>query len=153
MIATLDAHRWSMAPLLEVSGLSIDELGPRLGVHKASIIAAAVDGLTDVQADHWAVWLGWHPMSVWGWDWIVLADQAGPTHVRLAAVLRNRIEGGAFAPGEQLPTREALAEQFDVSRTTVSRALADLRDEGLLCRERGRQRTIQGVRRQRAKAS
>jgi DNA-binding transcriptional ArsR family regulator len=117
---------------LGISGLSDSELRRRLDVDHKTVMAAAADGLTDVQADHWAVALGWHPLSVWGWEWVDLADQAGPIHVRLAAALRERIESGDLAPGDRLPTGRALAERYDVSRRSVSRALAELRDEGLV---------------------
>ena len=132
MTTALLEHRWPLQPLLDVSGQSIQELRRRLGVDHKKISAAAADGLTDVQADHWAIALGWHPLSVWGWDWIDLADQAAGIHGRLAAVLREQIERGDLSPGERFPTARSLVDRYDVSRRTVSRALADLRDEGLV---------------------
>jgi DNA-binding transcriptional ArsR family regulator len=130
--AALHEHRWPLQPLIEASGLSTEALRRRLGLDTPAMVAATLGGLTDIQADHWAIRLGWHPQSVWGWDWIDLADQAAPAHVRLAAVLRDQIEAGDLAPGDQLPIAQVLVEQYDVSRRTVSRALADLRAEGLV---------------------
>jgi hypothetical protein len=63
-------HRWPLAPLLElVPRSSYRGLMNRLSVSGADVGRAARDGLTDRQADHWAVGLGLHPSLVWpGWD-------------------------------------------------------------------------------------
>jgi DNA-binding GntR family transcriptional regulator len=53
-------------------------------------------------------------------------------YVRLAAVLRARITTGQFALGEKLPTVAVLAEEQQVSRQTVTKALHLLVHEGLL---------------------
>jgi DNA-binding transcriptional ArsR family regulator len=132
MSAALCEHRWPLQPLIDVSGQSIQGLRRRIGVDRKKISAAAADGLTDVQADRWAIALGWHPLSVWGWDWVDLADQASGIHGRLTAVLRDRIERGDLSSGDRFPTARSLVARYDVSRRTVSRALADLRDEGLV---------------------
>lgn len=47
-------------------------------------------------------------------------------------VLRREIEGGAWAPGEQLPTEPVLIGRFGVSRTVVREAIAGLRADGLV---------------------
>jgi GntR family transcriptional regulator len=125
-------HRWPFQPLLEVSGVPTETLRRRLGLDTSTIATAVTDGLTDLQADHWAVRLGWHPMSVWGWAWIDHADQAAQGRGRIAAVLRGQIERGDFTAGEQLPSAKELAKRFEASSTTVSRALTELRAEGLV---------------------
>lgn len=56
---------------------------------------------------------------------------------RIYAVLRRRISLLEYPPGERL-REEALAEEFDVSRTPIRRVLARLEDEGLL-------RSVHGV--------
>ncbi len=61
-----------------------------------------------------------------------------PRFEEIAADLREAIVRGTFTPGEPLPTIDALAEQFHVSRDTVLNALRALRDEGWLDSRRGR---------------
>jgi GntR family transcriptional regulator len=60
-----------------------------------------------------------------------------PLYVQLRELLRSRIQGGEWAEDDALPTEEALAEQFKVSRATVRQALADLVHEGLILRRAG----------------
>jgi hypothetical protein len=45
-------------------------LARALGIQSTVVARAAERGLSDSQADRWAVRLGYHPMSVWGWAWI-----------------------------------------------------------------------------------
>ncbi len=51
---------------------------------------------------------------------------------KIVGVLRNEILSGQRAPGEKLPTYDALIEQFAVTRPTVARILKALREEGLI---------------------
>jgi len=51
--------------------------------------------------------------------------------------LRARIESGQYEAGGQLPSEDALAREFGVSRQTVNKALLRLRAEGLVRVERG----------------
>src|SRR5271156_845667 len=60
-----------------------------------------------------------------------------PLHRQLFLVLHDEIDRGVIAPGDALPTEQALCEQFGVSRITVRRALADLADQGYIERRRG----------------
>jgi GntR family transcriptional regulator len=60
-----------------------------------------------------------------------------PLHRQLFLVLHDEIARGALAPGDPLPTEQALCDQFGVSRITVRRALADLADAGLIERRQG----------------
>lgn len=46
--------------------------------------------------------------------------------------LRQQVSSGAYAAGDQLPSKTSLAEQWEVSVNTVERALSELRDEGLV---------------------
>lgn len=51
---------------------------------------------------------------------------------RLAEILRAQIVSGAFAPGEQLPSEQALSDEAGVSRPTVRAALRILSESGLV---------------------
>jgi len=53
---------------------------------------------------------------------------------RIADALREQIVSGELAPGDRLPTQEALSEQFDVSRIVAREALDLLENEGLIDR-------------------
>jgi DNA-binding GntR family transcriptional regulator len=55
-----------------------------------------------------------------------------PPYLRIAADLREKIADGELLPGEQVPSLDALAEAYHVSRTTAHRAVQVLVDEGLL---------------------
>lgn len=57
---------------------------------------------------------------------------------QLADILRGRIESGALAPGSALPSEIRLSQEYEISRTTVRQAIAQLRTEGLVNVERPR---------------
>jgi GntR family transcriptional regulator len=70
-------------------------------------------------------------------DWaspLTLADQ-------VAAELAGEIERGAYPPGTRLPEATELAQRFEVSLSTVTRAIRKLREAGLLA-SRGRRGMI-----------
>jgi DNA-binding GntR family transcriptional regulator len=60
-----------------------------------------------------------------------------PPYLRVAAWLRGEIQAKRLRPGEQVPSATALAAQFSVSRNTAVRALAVLREEGLVVTQKG----------------
>jgi GntR family transcriptional regulator len=60
-----------------------------------------------------------------------------PLHRQLFLVLHDEIARGAMAPGDALPSEQALCDQFGVSRITVRRALADLAEQGYIERRQG----------------
>ncbi|QIM17857.1 GntR family transcriptional regulator [Leucobacter coleopterorum] len=72
------------------------------------------------------------------------AAPGAETITRLSAIdaVRARIllaiEHRLYAPGEQLPPLEALAEGLDVAPITARRALETLVEDGVLIRRRGR---------------
>jgi GntR family transcriptional regulator len=49
----------------------------------------------------------------------------------VAAILRQRIESGAYAPGQRLPSIADLVQTYGIARTTAGKALRLLTDEGL----------------------
>ncbi|MCD9029735.1 GntR family transcriptional regulator [Luteimonas sp. BDR2-5] len=65
-----------------------------------------------------------------------------PLYRQLVDSLRNDILTGVFPVGSQLPTEEALAECFSVSRHTVREALRQLRLNGLVSSRRGSGTTV-----------
>jgi DNA-binding GntR family transcriptional regulator len=55
-----------------------------------------------------------------------------PPWQQLADLLRERIESGALAPGDRLPSIVSLAQEYDLAPVTVRKAITRLRDEGLI---------------------
>lgn len=55
-----------------------------------------------------------------------------PPYRQVAAWLRDLIESGRLAPGEVLPSEKELTDMTGVGRSTARRAIALLRDEGLV---------------------
>jgi GntR family transcriptional regulator len=55
----------------------------------------------------------------------------------IAEELRDRVEGGALAPGALLPSESELSATYSVSRVTVRKALDLLRDDGLIDARQG----------------
>jgi GntR family transcriptional regulator len=52
--------------------------------------------------------------------------------------LLKKIKNGTYPPGSQLPSGRALADTYDVSQSTISRAVARLREQGVLVGRPGR---------------
>ncbi len=61
-----------------------------------------------------------------------------PRHAQISRHLREGIEKNIYGPKEKLPSEKELAEQFEVSRITVRRALQTLENEQLIQRSQGR---------------
>jgi hypothetical protein len=64
------AARWPLEPLLQLTGFTSGGLADYLGIGRTTVGRAARYGLTDAQADEWAIGCGYHPINVWGWAWI-----------------------------------------------------------------------------------
>ncbi len=60
-----------------------------------------------------------------------------PKYRRVYEHLLARIDQGLYPAGEKVPSEAQLMRRFDVSRTTVIRALRDLETAGLIQRRRG----------------
>jgi GntR family transcriptional regulator len=60
-----------------------------------------------------------------------------PAYVHVADELRERIQGGTYAPGARLPTMEELRRVYGVSEIVIRHAVALLRHEGLVETRRG----------------
>jgi LacI family transcriptional regulator len=60
-----------------------------------------------------------------------------PKHQQVSQELLADIVAGRYAPAGRLPSEAQLVKRFNVSRPTVSRALRDLQDQGLIERRVG----------------
>lgn len=66
-------------------------------------------------------------------DHVVVPDRTEETpSERVEADLRRRISENEWEPGEQLPSVGRLAEQYDVSRSSVTSALQRMQKDGLV---------------------
>ncbi|HAT82758.1 MAG TPA: hypothetical protein DCS59_04915 [Eubacterium sp.] len=61
-----------------------------------------------------------------------------PLYMRIRQYVRQKIESGEWAVGEQIPPESALGKQFGCSRITVTTALRELAREGLIDRVQGK---------------
>ena len=61
-------------------------------------------------------------------------DPTGPVppYKQIAEIIRQRIASGEYAKGTRIPTESEMVETWEVARTTARRAIALLRDEGLV---------------------
>ena len=68
-----------------------------------------------------------------------LADEVErrPRHRQVFETILGDIAAGLFQPGDRLPTEAELAKTFSASRTTIARAMRDLKSKGLVSRQRG----------------
>ncbi|GAA1962419.1 GntR family transcriptional regulator [Catenulispora subtropica] len=71
-------------------------------------------------------------------------ESAPPKYARIVALLQERIQGGVYAPGAMLPSEEQLVNEFDVSRTTIIRALQILSRDGWIESQQGKGRFVRG---------
>jgi GntR family transcriptional regulator len=61
---------------------------------------------------------------------------------RIADDLRESIRSGRLAPGDEMPSENELAAEYDTSRKTARSALALLRGEGLITTGQGRRAVV-----------
>lgn len=61
-----------------------------------------------------------------------------PFYFQLKKILAQEISTGRWAPDDQIPSEPEICQHFGVSRTTVRQALAELENEGVIRREKGR---------------
>jgi DNA-binding GntR family transcriptional regulator len=65
-------------------------------------------------------------------------DDSRPAYQQVKERIRDAIKAGALAPGDQLPSHRALADEHGVATETVKRALNELRAEGLIVTRQGK---------------
>ena len=68
----------------------------------------------------------------------MLSNKAIPLYYQLETLLRKKIESGDFTADAPLPSEDALANEYNVSRITVRQAMASLEQDGLIVRKRGK---------------
>ena len=61
-----------------------------------------------------------------------------PIYYQLYSFLKELILNGDYKPGQCVPSESEMMAQYGVSRVTVRRAIADLEQDGLLKRYRGK---------------
>jgi GntR family transcriptional regulator len=55
-----------------------------------------------------------------------------PPYRQIAAIIKRRIQSGQYPPNTRIPTESELVETYEVARSTARRAVAALREEGLV---------------------
>jgi GntR family transcriptional regulator len=66
-----------------------------------------------------------------------MLKQGKALHTQITDWLLNQINGGQLKPDQKLPSENELAENFDVSRVTVRRALQTLESQSIIYRCQG----------------
>ncbi|MFG3657027.1 GntR family transcriptional regulator [Streptomyces sp. NPDC047706] len=61
-----------------------------------------------------------------------MIDRTQPVYPQLVSILRTRITDGTYTSGSRMPAVLTVASEFDVAASTVQRAFAALRAEGLI---------------------
>ena len=61
-----------------------------------------------------------------------------PLYQQIYDEIKDAIEKGVYAPKERIPSELELAEQYEVSRITVRRAVEELCSDGYLVKQQGR---------------
>lgn len=67
-----------------------------------------------------------------------MTDKRVPLHLDISEKLYQRIVNGDYLPGEKLPSERELIAEFQVSRITIRKAIANLSDQGLVIPHQGK---------------
>ncbi|GLW65780.1 hypothetical protein Arub01_40240 [Actinomadura rubrobrunea] len=59
-------------------------------------------------------------------------DDTAPAYLRIASIIKKRIDAGLLKPTRPIPSEKQLCQEFGVSRVTARRAVAYLREQGLI---------------------
>src|SRR3954464_14196517 len=76
------------------------------------------------------------PTTSGGTEAEVAGESRKPRHREVFESLLGEISSGRFQPGDRLPTEAELAKTFSASRSTIAPAMRDLKNRGLLNRQR-----------------
>ena len=55
-----------------------------------------------------------------------------PPYRQIAAIIKRGILSGKYPPDSRIPTESELVETYEVARSTARRAIAALREEGVV---------------------
>jgi DNA-binding GntR family transcriptional regulator len=69
--------------------------------------------------------------QVMHYEGMINYESAVAPYRQVAAILRERIDAGRYAPGTRLPSINDLVQEFGVARTTAGKALRLLVADGL----------------------
>lgn len=65
-----------------------------------------------------------------------------PLYFQLIRLIEGKVQKKEWLPGQTLPSEQAFCEHFQLSRTVVRQAFADLENRGLLKKRNGKKTTI-----------
>jgi GntR family transcriptional regulator len=69
---------------------------------------------------------------------IISRNSPLPRYYQLKEIMREKIRGEEWKPGDLIPSERELSEQYGISRMTARQAITELVNEGLFYREQGR---------------
>lgn len=69
--------------------------------------------------------------------WIISQESNMPLYQKIMLLTEEKIKSGELAPGARLPSERKLAEELNVNRSTVIRAMEELTAQGVLMRKKG----------------
>ena len=55
-----------------------------------------------------------------------------PPYLQIAAIIKRGMLSGQYTPDTRIPTESELVETYEVARSTARRAVAALREDGLV---------------------
>ena len=67
-----------------------------------------------------------------------VTSMGGPVYREIARSIMQRLELGAWKPGEAIPSETRLKEEFGVAIGTIRKAVDELVAQGILLRQQGR---------------
>ena len=68
----------------------------------------------------------------------ILHEGPVPIYVQIVRYVTTHIEDGTWQPGHRLPAERAMAAEWGVAYLTIRRAMAELRERGLIVSVQGR---------------
>lgn len=76
---------------------------------------------------------------------VLVATNPVPRYLRVAQLLRQRIEKGVWQPNSRLPTLESLMQEFEIARVTARQAIKLLAQDGIVESARGKGITVKAA--------
>lgn len=69
--------------------------------------------------------------------WMISKVSSLPLYQEIMLLIEEKIKSGELTPGTRIPAERKLAEELDVNRSTVIRAMEELTAQGVLTRKKG----------------